>query len=216
MTHHKQRLINRRSVADIVVIVSVLLAGILFLSGCVTPPVGSDVAKWKIELASAEEPPSGPCRIYDAAGRLMLSGSLDAGAMDSEWHGTTSDGTRVLTVTYRKDVRQGPVRMWYGPFEFPESRTHLKLEGLFENNQYHGEVIRYRQGTGARHSVRIYNKGVLQSAKAWKADGSEASASEAKTLANLEHERDIRYFAEFEQMVRRALREARREITAQK
>jgi hypothetical protein len=183
----------------------------LTLTGCVTPTVLNDASKWTIEVASSEPSPSGQCRIYDDLHRLMLEGTLASGKMDGTWTCTGSDGTRLVTWSYRQGVRQGPVQMWYSALHSPEAGGHLKLEGAFADGQYDGMVTRFYP-SGARQSVRVYERGVLQRSQYWSSGGSEASVASAKAEADFEHQADMSYLGSLEDMVARSLAQARREV----
>lgn len=184
----------------------------LTLAECATPTVLNDATKWTIELASAEPSSSGACRIYDDLHRLMLDGTLASGKMDGSWTSTGSDGTRLATWSYRQGVRHGPVKMWYGGLRFPEARGHLKLEGTFSEGDYNSSVTR-DYPSGSRQSVRVYEHGVLKSSQCWSPVGAEVSPATAAKEADSEHKQDMACLNNLEDMVRRSLAQARREIT---
>ncbi len=181
------------------------------LVGCRTVSVSSDASKWTIELASSEPLPSGPCRIYDDEDRLMLEGTLASGKMVGTWTSFGSNGDRLAVWSYRDGVRSGPVQMWYGPLAYPKARGRRKLDGAFLDGDYEGTVTRYYP-SGARQSVRVYERKVLTSTRYWSPDGVEKSGASAAAEAASELKADMTYLATLEDMVARSLAQARRKV----
>jgi hypothetical protein len=170
-----------------------------------------DPSKWTIELTSSEALPSGPCRIYDASGRLMLEGTLAAGKMDGNWTAFTSRGDKIVAWSYHNGQRNGSVQMWYGPFAYPEANGRLNVEGAFLDGAYDGIVKSYYP-SGAKISVRVYDRGTLTNCQYWSAEGVEFSSSEAVVEANHETKADLDYIALLENNVTRSLSQAHRRI----
>jgi hypothetical protein len=173
--------------------------------------LNDEPSKWTIELISSEALPSGPCRIYDALGRLMLDGTLATGKMDGGWTAFTSRGDKVVAWSYHNGQRNGPVQMWYGPFAYPEANGRLNVEGSFLDGAYNGVVKGYYP-SGAKTSVRVYDRGTLTNCQYWSAEGAEFSSSEAVIEANRETKADLDYIALLENNVIRSLTQAHRKI----
>lgn len=191
----------------------ILFLLVLALAGCTTVTVLNDASKWTIDLASSEPTPSGPCRIYDDLGRLMLTGTLSDGKMDGTWTSFSSQGARLplLKWSYRNSLRNGLVQMWYGPLAYPEASGHLNTEGTFLDGAYDGTVTAYYP-SGAKKSMRMYDRGTLKNCRYWSPEGVEHSATEAVAEANRETKADLDYIASEEDGVTRALAQAHRKI----
>jgi hypothetical protein len=188
-----------------------LTLALLALTGCATLTTSQHARKWTIELASSAASPSGACRIYDEANRLMLQGALTSGEMDGTWTHWGSQGGHYAEWSYRQGVRSGPVQMWFTPFAHPSARGLLKLEGTFLDGHYEGMVTRYYPSEKLQ-SVRVYEHGVLQSCRYWSPGGVEQPAAAANTEAAVELEVELTYLATLEDMVTQSLAEAHRKI----
>lgn len=196
-----------------------LVMGLLCGCGLPADPGGSrdvwadvldESGDWMIEVESWERSPNGRCRIYDQREQLMLEGTLAQGRMDGEWKSFASTGQELVLLSYREGVREGPVRMWYGPYGFKEAAGRLKLEGAFRGGRYEGEVMRYHP-SGKPRMLRVYENGALKTCQAWQDDGTEVPAGKRlEDAAAAELEADLAYLTELEGMVNRALMHARR------
>jgi hypothetical protein len=185
---------------------------VLLLAACASAPEPSGASKWTIELVSLAPSPDGQCKIYDDANRLMLEGKLVDGKMDGIWTAWGSSGDRLAVLPYLSGVRNGRFQMWYGPLGDPAARGRLKLEGSFDHGSLQGAVTRYFP-TGSRRSIRIYENGVLTSARYWSPEGVELSPSEAQKAAADELISDMQYVGALEGMVPQALAQARRKVS---
>jgi len=101
--------------------------------------------------------------------------------------------------------------MFYKALRYPEAGGHIKLQGRFADGQYDGTVTRFHP-SGARQSVRVYERGVLKSSQYWSPAGSEASSVAAAREADCEHKQDMAYLSTLEDVVARSLAQARREV----
>jgi hypothetical protein len=183
----------------------------LALAGCTTFIASKHASQWTIELASSAALPSGACRIYDDANRLMLEGTFASGQMDGTWTHWGSQGGRYAEWSYRRGVRSGPVLMWFTPFTHPAARGILKLEGAFIDGHYEGTVTRYYPSQ-ALQSVRVYERGLLKSSRYWSPGGTEQPAAAAKKEAAAELKVELNYLATLEDMVAQSLALAQRRV----
>src|SRR6202044_940158 len=112
----------------------------------------------------------------------------------------TSRGDKIVEWSYYNGQRSGSVKMWYGPFAYPEADGRLNVEGTFLDGEYNG-VIKGYYPSGTKTSVRVYDRGTLTNCQYWSAEGVEFSFSEAVTEANRETKADMDYLALLENEV---------------
>lgn len=177
------------------------------------PTVMTDETKQTIVLQTADEPPSGPFRVYDAIGRSMVEGALRNGVPHGELNAFSGDGGHTARWTLTDGVRNGPFTMWYGKLAHANAAGRLKLEGAFVDGLFHGTVTRLYP-TGNRQLVRQYEHGALVSCEAWRADGTALSSADARVRAEQEHARDLQYFTTLDQIVTQTLDRGRRTVAA--
>lgn len=183
----------------------------LSLAGCATFTASKHASKWTIELASSAASPDGACRLLDEENRLMLEGAFASGKMDGTWTHWGSQGGRYAEWSYRQGARSGPVLMWFTPFAHPTARGFLKLEGAFLDGHYEGTVTRYYPSQ-ALQSVRVYERGLLQSSRYWSPAGAEQPAAAASKEAAVELKVELTYLATLEDMVAQSLAQAHRKV----
>lgn len=186
----------------------------LLVAGCVTMPglrLPDDASQWTIELTSTNGLPNGPCAIFDQLDRKMLEGNLAEGKMDGIWRGYASTGDKVIECSYRAGVRNGPVKMWYGPFAYPEAVGRLNVEGEFVDGAYSGLVKSYYT-SGVKMTLREYDHGTLMKCRYLSAEGWDYSFKKAMAEGRREDKADLVYLASQDDIVTRSLAQARRVV----
>ena len=152
---------------------------ILASLSCATIERQRFAARCEIDVTIRGGSPEGVYYLYDPSGQLVVRGQYVAGQKSGTWDFYGSDGTQTMKITYERDLRNGPFRMW---FSTPPDQGDLKQQGQFQEGEYHGRISGFYPG-GVRRNVWEYEGGRLASAQYWSPSGEPFSESDARERA---------------------------------
>ena len=154
----------------------------------------------------ADGKPEGLYELHSSTGKVHVKGTFEHGRKVGIWIFWDSGGVKVAEMTYRDGLKDGPCRMWYGSFAFPESAGKDKLAVTLEADRMHGEKTRWKKD-GAVECTTLFEHGEIVEAHCWDDDGAEMSQSEARKTARDELMSDERWLKDMDSEIERSLRD---------
>jgi len=181
--------------------VSTLLAGCAALL-----PMRAPSSEMRAEVAfSSQGTPEGRYTLYDSVGRVQARGEFQDGLRHGVWSFWDTGGTKLIEITYRNGVKEGPCRMWYGSFAFPHSAGTRKLEVDFSGDRQKGMKRTWWPG-GNRKCETALDAGSVLSARCWRESGAELTRAKALEVARDQLEADRRYLRTLDEVVEDSLK----------
>ncbi len=179
------------------------------LATCAQPPPPPDLSvELHPEIAfSADGKPQGPYRLRDGTGRLYAAGEFAGGRREGLWTFWDGAGIKIVELTYRRGIKEGPCRMWFGSVAFQKVAGRLKLDVTFAKGRQDGLKRTWWPSGGQKCETEL-RRGAVRSARCWNADGGALSPAEATQVARADLAADYQYLRAMEEVVRVSLRQA--------
>ncbi len=167
-----------------------------------------DYTRHSVQIASTTEPLNGAARLLRPDGILEGEGTLKASLLEGEWAAFTSDGKKLVSITYRDGVRQGAVKVFFRA-SAGDAAGKVRMEGKMVDGAFEGSAASWHP-SGSKRTQRTYAKGKLTAAQAWREDGDEAPAATASKIAEEDSKADLALVEACERVLRDVIAKGKR------
>lgn len=183
-----------------------LFSASALLAGCSAAlPRRTPAPEMRAEVSwSPQGTPEGSYTLYNSRGAVQATGEFLRGQREGTWTFWASTGARVVEVTYRNGIKDGPCRMWYGPFAYPRSDGTKKLEVDFSNDLQNGLKRTWWPDGSAKCDAEL-NRGSVARARCWSNNGVELSPAKALEAARDQLAKDREYLRVLDDVVEESL-----------
>ena len=114
---------------------------VFLIFGCATTMSQTDwYRSCRIRVSVQDGKLNGPFEFYDPKGQIRCRGNFLDDKKEGVWTVWESTGVKLAEISYKNDLKNGPVKLWYGSYiDSGKNAGHLKLQASFLNGEYHGK-----------------------------------------------------------------------------